>query len=141
MEIQQCMNDLLNQVELNVLREFKQDAEDTCGSSVVMQDLMDRVYDAETKVEEWKKKSIYYRDVIDALGYDGCEHCQDWKEQDETEDCIDKNGRIITMCFGCRDDLEYFVCDECYEWSHPTLNRYKGQGRDICGFCFQDKYE
>jgi hypothetical protein len=109
-EIQECMNNLLTQVELNVLREFKKDAEDTCGSSVVMQDLMDRVYDAETKVEEWKEKSKYYRDVIDKVGYDLCEHCQDWKEQDETEDCIDENGNTITICLNCVDDvLGYFV--------------------------------
>ena len=144
--------------ELYDLREFKKDAEDTCGSHVVMEDLMKRVKSAEHHEKHTKSlhkqleeryflekgnvrtltKHIHKLDDVLCNKFNKrlCDDCGEWVDMTDIHEVKDSDYDRIDVCVDCRDQ-EYTQCDDCMEYYCNTLITDDGWG-ELCQNCNED---
>jgi hypothetical protein len=143
--------------ELYDLREFKKDAEDTCASHVVMEDLMKRVSRAEGREKLTKlihketqesllrekeinychvQKIIFLQDTLRCFEKETCDCCEEWYDCEEIECVNDSDYDYQDVCLECRDK-DYSQCEECMEYCCNSVMVLVGD-RDICSKCNED---
>ncbi len=145
--------------ELYDLREFKKDAEDTCASHVVMEDLMKRVVSAEqhqkqlkiinkqkqTRIDEVESEVEELTDALHNSGNFKCQGCDVWcatsMRSDQPFNVLDYAGYSLEFCQECVEDSDKVAeCDNCGQYCEwDFIADY--QGNNYCETCEQQALE
>lgn len=108
--------------ELQELRQFKKDAEETCASHVVMESLMDKTEQLQTDLDTqksisemtWNKWKELHT-VLEGFGKRECVECNKWDGRMSSIEVEDMSGLPAHVCYDCwkhvRDD--YSTCTAC----------------------------
>ena len=131
-----------------ILTKFKKEAEDTCGSHKVMEDLMERLDKSETQFKVFKEKaneemtkraerisevereiSVLKETLFDE-GFFNCECCHKWSNGTEQEVNVDI-GVVDILCEECVDN----ECVHCIRCGELCMRDFIGNYADICQNC------
>jgi hypothetical protein len=122
--------------ELYDLREFKKDAEDTCGSHVIMEVMNTRIENAEKEALKTEQRYVLEKEMNkchvqkinklqDALYHrfniQTCCICEDLYHISEIEVVLDCDYDPLDCCLNCRDNQGYTQCTSCMEYVDNSL--------------------
>ena len=131
--------------ELQELRQFKKDAEETCASHVVMESLMNKTEQLQTDLDTQKRISemIWSKwkelhTVLEGFGKRECSECDKWNcrmMMIEVEDMLGAPAHVCYDCFEHVGDM-YRRCLSCDTGQVlHTDNMVYNEGLWICKNC------